>query len=185
LIPTQALEFVRRAAERFPALRMVVLYGSFPKGDYDDRSDVDLLLLFGERGAERKYLSWAVALGNEVIKKLEDSGEKTWDFQFLIVEDVKRLDRSLRAAIASEGVVLYGEPRGLLKGPRAFALFEYRTSGLSGSERVAFYRALRARGLLESKLGPCLLVSSRDAGEVEKLLARYGILKRRYTVFME
>ena len=184
MIPIQAVEFVKLAAEKFPSLKMIVLYGSFPRGEYDDRSDVDLLLLFDEEKAEHKYLPEAVRLGNDVVKKLEDSGEKTWDFQFLIAEDFDELDKTLKSTIASDGIVLYGEPRGLMKGLKAFMLFEYKTAGLSGRERVAFYRALRELGLMENKLGPTLLVPSKKAAEVEKLLSRYKTLKKRLAVFM-
>lgn len=184
MIPTQAVEFVRRASEKFPSLRMIILYGSFPKEEFNDRSDVDLLLLFDEKGAERKHLSEVVGLGNDVIKKLEDSGENTWDFQFLVADDIQKLDRTLKTAIASQGIVLYGEPRGLIKGLKAFTLFEYQTANLSGSERVAFYRALREMGLTKNKLGPSLLVPTKKAGRVERLLARYKALKKHLTVFM-
>ena len=185
MIPIQAVEFVKLAAEKFPGLKMIVLYGSFPREEYDDRSDVDLLLLFDEKEAERKYLSEAVKLGNDIIKKLEDSGERTWDFQFLITENVEELDKTLKSTITSDGIVLYGEPRGLMRGLKAFTLFEYKTSDLSGSERVAFYRALRELGLMENKLGPTLLVPSKKAREVEKLLGRYKALKKRLVVFVD
>ena len=184
MIPIQAVEFVRKAVGKFSNLKMIILYGSFPAEGYDDRSDVDLLLLFDEEKAEQKYLPEAVKLGNSIIKELNDSGERTWDFQFLIARDIEELDRTLKTTIVSDGVVLYGRPRGMLKGLQAFTLFEYQTAGLGGSERVAFYRALRELGLIENKLGPSLLVPSGRAREAEELLRRYRALKKRFPIFV-
>ena len=182
---TQALEFIREASKRFPTLRTVVLYGSFPKDEQDDRSDVDMLLVFRERDAERKHRAELVRLGNRIISDLEERGEKTWDFQFLITSDVRELDRSLKNAIRESGIVLYGKPKIDETELSLYVLYRYSVKNMQPVEKVKFYRALKHSGLSKFKIGNALLVPAEKAKDAGSLLRKFGIGESELRIYLE
>lgn len=185
MIPTQALEFVRRAPKQFPTLRTIVLYGSFPKDEYDDRSDVDMLMIFREGGTEKKYRAEAIRLGNQIIRDLEAGGERTWDFQFLITSNVGTLDKTLKREIRSDGIVLYGKPRIARAELTQHVLFKYSVKGMPPVEKVRFYRALKQSGMLGYRVGNALLVPAEKSREVDSLLRKFKIEKSKLRAYLE
>ena len=185
MIPIQALEFVRRASKQFPKLRTIILYGSFPKDEYDDRSDVDMLLIFGEGVAEKEYRAEAIRLGNQIIRDLEAGGERTWDFQFLITSNVETLDKTLKSEIHSGGIVLYGRPRIARAELVQHVLFKYAVKGMPPVEKVRFYRALKQSGLSDYRVGNALLVPAEKARGADALLRKFKIEESKLRVYLE
>ena len=179
------LEFVRRAPGQFPKLRTIILYGSFPKDEYDDRSDIDMLLIFGEEDAEKKHRSEVIRLGNQIIDELETGGERTWNFRFLITSSVEKLDKSLRSAIRGDGIVLYGRPRIAETELAQHALFEYSVKDMQPVEKVRFYRALRQSGLSDYKVRNALLVPVEKAKDAGSLLKKFKIKESELRVYSE
>jgi predicted nucleotidyltransferase len=178
------LEFVKRAPEQFPKLRTIILYGSFPKDEYDDRSDVNMLLIFGEKDAEKKRLPEVIRLGNKIIDELETGSERTWDFQFLITSDVKELDKSLRSAIRGDGIVLYGRPRIAETELAQHVLFKYSVKDIQPVEKVRFYRSLKQSGLSDYRIGNALLVPVEKARDAGSLLKKFKAKERELRVYL-
>lgn len=178
MIPTQAAELAKEIGSKLAGVA-VILYGSFARGKFDDRSDVDLLVV-GEVAEERVR-----ELANKVLKELEERGEKTWGFSFIFVESIDEVDPSLKATIATEGITLLGRPSVSAEGLEPHVLFQYDVSKLSATERKRFYRALNSTGLSKFKWGSALLVPASDAGEAEDLLSGHRVARRRARVLLK
>ena len=90
-------EAICEEARRFPAIRKVILFGSFARGDATSKSDIDLRLVldrsfpFSLYGLARFQKSLAKATGREV--------------DAITSETIK--NENLAHAIESEGVVIY------------------------------------------------------------------------------
>ncbi|MBR3394598.1 MAG: nucleotidyltransferase domain-containing protein [Firmicutes bacterium] len=93
LRPVVAEEIIRLA--KSCGLKKVVLFGSRARGDYKEKSDIDLAVL-GENVS-----SFRIRIEEEIKTLL----------QFDIVDLDKATDQELLSAIEREGVVLYEEIR--------------------------------------------------------------------------
>lgn len=178
LIPTQAVELAREVGNKWANVT-VVLYGSFARNEFDDRSDVDLLVI-GEIVEDE--VRW---LADRIVEKLGRHGEKTWNFSFIFAKNIEEVDPSLKAAIATEGVVLLGKPSISSRGFEPHVLFQYDVSKLSATERKRFYRALGATGLSKFRWGSTLLVPASSAKEAEDVLGKHRVVLRRTKVFVK
>src|SRR3989338_1449571 len=104
-----AMDFVSYIVSKIAKIDRIILHGSIARGDFDDKSDVDLFIDTREKNTENQ------------IKKTEDDYLKTdtynrwslkgYTYPFSLI--VGRLDssewRNLRRAIANTGIVLYGK----------------------------------------------------------------------------
>lgn len=178
MIPIQAVELVKEIGDRWRNAT-TILYGSFARGKFDDRSDVDLLIV-GRVEEERVR-----QLADGVLRGMEKRGEKTWSFSLIFVESIDEVDPSLKATIATEGVTLLGRPSVSAEGLEPHVLYQYDVSKLSATERKRFYRALNLTGLSRFKWGSSLLVPASDAGEAEDLLSSHRVVKRRAKVLVK
>lgn len=178
MIPIQAVELAREIGNKWAGVT-VILYGSFARGKFDDRSDIDLLVVGGVTEEEVRELA------NGVLKELEERGEQMWGFSFIFVKSIDELDPSLKAAIATEGVTLLGRPNVSAEGLEPHVLFQYDVSKLSATERKRFYRALNATGLSKFRWGSALLVPAPNAGKAEDLLGGHRVVQRRARVLVE
>jgi predicted nucleotidyltransferase len=102
---------VRRAAACFGAdLVAVVAFGSWARGEASDASDVDLLIVVGER----------VELVRELYRRWDregtSSGGRPIDIHIAHLPDPDRFSPSVWGEVAIDGVVLF--ERGLLLSPR-------------------------------------------------------------------
>lgn len=117
----------------------VVLFGSYSRGDYDEGSDIDLLVVFRDRSVLNKSLK-------EVYKVTSES-----DLFFQVIgltldelKDSPLLELALRDGkiyYASEDVKKLLTPR-----HKPYALITYSTANLNPKERVSFTQKLEGRG---------------------------------------
>ncbi|MBT9131232.1 MAG: hypothetical protein DDT41_01536 [candidate division WS2 bacterium] len=181
MIPNQVFEFLKIAVNEFDALKQVILFGSFARNEHDARSDIDMLLLFGERDPETKHLSEIIKMGNEVVDELSKRGEQTWEFQFAVTESIQKIDPSMKQAIINEGTVLYGKPCPLDLERKI--LYSYTLSDKTRSEMVRFNRALKLAGLIEKKAKNVILVNEAESMELKKILERFGVKHNKELIF--
>lgn len=133
-------EFVREAST-LPGLLSVILYGSVARGEYDARSDVDLLMIFDEEesreGAERKVSEIVVRLGH----RLEP--------QCYSLDGLKRADKSFLREVFRDSVQLYGVIKipsaSTLLGLRPVRIVRISVEELPGIKKIKFSQALYGR----------------------------------------
>jgi len=117
----------------------LVLFGSYSRGDYDEGSDVDLLVVFSDRNALEE--------GREEVYRATSQSDLFFQVVCLTVDELKGsplLESALR-----EGKIYYAsEDVKKLLTPihKAYALITYSTANLSAKERVVFTQKLEGRG---------------------------------------
>ena len=210
MIPEQLrpplIDFVSRA-EEIPNLRVAVIFGSAIKGDFNKKSDIDLLLLFDtdhnpEVGEEGR-------VAHELASEILTMHDIPHSFAF-VMENLNdpRLDPQFLRTVADEGVVIWARPElAILKEPnpnmQPMVVFSYSLRSLKPREKMAVYRGLygyrvekvvkgkryvnETTGIVgkKGKLGDgVLMVRSALSEKIVDLFERYGVKYTRSDVWI-
>ena len=139
---SEVYEMIERVVDRMREVEGtigVVLFGSYSRGDYDEGSDIDLIVVFRDRSALNKSLK-------EVYKA---TSESDLFFQVIGLTFDELKDSPLLELALREGKVYYAsEDVKKLLTPRykPYALITYSTANLNPKERVSFTQKLEGRG---------------------------------------
>lgn len=153
---SQVYEEIKRVVSEIREIKGVmgiVLFGSYSRGDYDEGSDIDLLVVFKNKKDLDKGLS--------NIYKTTAKTDQFFQVIGLTLDELKKsplLDTALR-----EGKIYYAKQDAkklLTPTHKPYALVTYTTANLNAKERVIFTQKLEGRrkgkyrynGLLE-KIG--------------------------------
>jgi len=117
----------------------VVLFGSYSRGDYDEGSDIDLLVIFKDKNKLSKG-----------SKKMYETTAKSHQFFQVIALTLDEFKKSpLRESVLRDGKIYYAnkEVKKLLTQTyKPYALITYTTAKLNPKERVLFTHKLEGRG---------------------------------------
>lgn len=139
---SQIREKVERVVNRMKNLdgiTGVVLFGSYSRGDFDEGSDVDLLLTFKDKTKLNKSL-------NEVYK-ITAKSDLPFQAIGLTLEELR--SSPLLESVLRDGRICYAreDVRKLLTTKRkSYALVTYSTANLNSKEKVTFSQRLEGRG---------------------------------------
>ena len=139
---SQVYEEIERVVKKIKNLEGnigVILFGSYSRGDFNEGSDVDLLVVFKDERELNK--------GIQEIYKITAKSDLFLQVIYLTIEELKNsplLESALR-----DGKIYYAnkDVKKLLTPTRkAYALITYSTANLSSKERVIFVQRLEGRG---------------------------------------
>lgn len=166
-------------------VKIVVLYGSYARGDFGPKSDVDLFILISKSDAVEK-------IHNAIIKVEEKIG-KNIQPTIRTEEEFRKTDSGLLQNLLQEGKILF--LRGLyeisavtLLKQKPFIIFSFRINLLSQKSKAKFNREFysrtknkyKYRGLLQ-KLGGeklasgCIMIPFREKNKIEKFFKKNKI----------
>lgn len=117
----------------------VVLFGSYSRGDFDEGSDVDLLVVFRDKKGLEKNL--------EDIYKI--TSKSNLFLQVLGLTQKELMSSPLLRSVLREGKIYYANEnlKGLLTPiHEPYALITYSTTNLSSKGKVIFAQKLEGRG---------------------------------------
>ena len=139
-----ALDDLVQRWRALPGVEAVVLFGSYARGDFGRKSDVDVLVLVAGPTAPGHFAREAVEV------------EAAHQLPMRLAPLVARADApedlppALRHAVAAEGVVLHGRAAALVGlrpgGLRPWEVIRYDAAAAPRSARVRLSRRLRGRG---------------------------------------
>ena len=133
------IERIVNKMRRVHGVISVVLFGSYARGDYDEGSDVDLLVIFSDKSALNKGL-----------KKIYRVTSKSYLFTQVIGLTLDELKSSpLFESALRDGKVYYAKENVktlLTQTHKPYALVTYSTANLKPKERVVFTQKLEGRG---------------------------------------
>ncbi len=166
-------------------VKIVVLYGSYARGDFSPKSDVDLFILISKSDAVEKI--------HNAIIKIEEKIGKNIQPTIRTGEEFRKTDTGLLQNLLREGKILF--LRGffeisavaLLK-QKPFIIFSFRINSLSQKNKAKFNREFYSRtkkkyeyrGLLQ-KLGGeklasgCIMIPFKAKNGMEKFFNKYKI----------
>ena len=166
-------------------VKIVVLYGSYARGDFGPKSDVDLFILISKSDAVEKI--------HNAIIKIEEKIGKNIQPTIRTGEEFRKTDSGLLQNLLQEGKVLflrsfYEISAVTLLKQKPFIIFSFRINSLSQKSKAKFNREFysrtknkyKYRGLLQ-KLGGeklasgCIMIPFREKNRIEKFFKKNKI----------
>jgi predicted nucleotidyltransferase len=145
-----ALDAIVRRLRTDNAIRAIVLFGSYSRGDFGRRSDIDLLVLIESGSGEQ--LAAARERAIEAISEVESEARLPMHIAPLVADarDVEGLGETLLHEVWTDGIVLYGEASSLAglrpEGLAAWSVVRFSLQGTLSKERVRLARRLHGAG---------------------------------------
>lgn len=134
----EKIEYVVNEIKEVEGVIGIILFGSFSRGDYDEGSDIDLLVVF----KEKREL-------NKGLKEVYKTTAKTDLFFQVIGLTLDELKGSpLLESVLRDGRIYYANEdikKLLTPAHKPYALITYSTVNLSPKERVIFTQKLEGR----------------------------------------
>ncbi len=163
---TRALETIVRAAREEPEVIAVIVFGSYARGDFGRKSDLDLLVLFPGH-AQRERTPTAIRI-REAISRVETDERLPMHLAPLLVgvEDRATLTNELLHDIWRDGLVLHADASALAllrpEGLTPWAIFRFSVRN-SASDRVRLSRRLHGLTKGAGLIQPPALTLGRGA----------------------
>lgn len=176
---------ISRELSSISEIRLVILYGSYARGDFGLKSDLDLFILTSKSNAVEKI--------HNAIIRIEDKIGKSIQPTIRTGEEFEKTDSGLLQNLLREGKILflrdfYEISAVTLLKQKPFIIYSFRINSLSQKNKAKFNREFYARtkkqyeyrGLLQ-KLGGeklasgCIMIPFRAKNEMEKIFKKYKI----------
>lgn len=168
-----------------PDLKLVVLYGSYARGENTSRSDIDLFILTTKIKTQEEIQNKVIGLESEVGRNIQPT--------IRTISELHKTDSGLLQNIFKEGKVLYlREPAeissALLLQQKPYIIYSFRISKLSQRDKVRFNRSLyeqkrkgyKYKGLLNELGGKklssgCVMVPNNQKEKIEKFFKKLKV----------
>ncbi|MDI6738690.1 MAG: nucleotidyltransferase domain-containing protein [Nanoarchaeota archaeon] len=179
------LNKIAKALSAIEDVKAVVLYGSFARGEYTSRSDIDLLILTTEKKTSELVQDRVIQLERETGRNIQPT--------IRTLEELQKTDIGLLQNIFQEGKVLYLReaadiPSAILLQQKPFFVYTFQLNSLSQKEKARFNRQLyeqirkeyKYKGLLQGIGGQklsagCVLVPHAEKQKIEKFFRQFKV----------
>jgi len=186
---TSNLKRVVEVLSRFGGVIGILLFGSYARGDYDEYSDYDLLVIFEDKAS--MWNSWK--------DLFRDVGNLKLNLHVIpeTLEEFKRANPLFHEELTKFGKVLYAKhPLEVHLKPvrlKPYSIIFYDMAGLNVKDkmRVSYllYKKMGGGMLAETggvKLSDgCILVPLDGAENVLKALKQFGVKTRKFEIYLE
>ena len=178
----------KEIAQKFSAInevKLIILYGSYARGDFGPKSDIDLFILVSNNSVLENIQNAIIRIEEKIGKSIQPT--------IRTEEEFKKTDSGLLQNLLREGKILFLRnfyeisAVELLK-QRPFILYSFRINLLSQKKKAKFNRELYSRakkkyayqGLLQRLGGEklasgCILIPFRKRNLLEIFFKKYKI----------
>jgi len=176
---------ISRALAAIPEIRLVLVYGSYARGDFGASSDIDLFILLSRSAATEKVHKAIIALEEKIGRRIQPTIRTS--------RELTGTDSGLLQNVLREGRLLFLRefqevPAAALLKQQPYRLYSFRLSSLSQKQKAKFNRQFYARtaknyryqGILQ-KLGGekltsgCVMIPFARKAELEAFFGKSGI----------
>jgi len=179
------LKKITKELSKISDVKVVILYGSFARGEYTSRSDIDLLILTTKRETQREVQNKIIKLESEIDRNIQPTVRT--------ISELQKTDSGLLQNIFKEGKILYLKepaemPSALLLQQKPYLIYSFKISNLSQKDKVRFNRTFyeqakkgyKYNGLLNElagkKISPgCVIVPISQKEKIEKLFKKFNV----------
>ncbi len=179
------LKKITKDLSEIPDLKLVVLYGSYARGENTSRSDIDLFILTTKIKTQEEIQNKVIELESEVDRNIQPT--------IRTISELQKTDSGLLQNIFKEGKVLYLRepaeiPSALLLQQKPYIIYSFRISKLSQRDKVKFNRSLyeqkrkgyKYKGLLNELGGKklssgCIMVPNNQKEKIEKFFKKLNV----------
>jgi len=176
---------ISRELSSISEIRLVILYGSYARGDFGPKSDLDLFILTSKSDAIEKIHNAIIRIEEKIGKSIQPT--------IRAEEEIRKTDSGLLQNLLREGKILflrdfYEISAVTLLKQKPFVIYSFRINSLSQKNKAKFNREFYSRtkrkyeyeGLLQ-KLGGeklasgCVMIPFREKNGMEKIFKKYKI----------
>lgn len=179
------LKKITKDLSEIPDLKLVVLYGSYARGENTSRSDIDLFILTTKTITQEEIQNKVIELESEVGRNIQPT--------IRTISELQKTDSGLLQNIFKEGKVLYLRepaeiPSAVLLQQKPYIIYSFRISKLSQRDKVRFNRSLyeqkrkgyKYKGLLDELGGKklssgCVMVPNNQKEKIEKFFKKLNV----------
>lgn len=179
------LKKITKDLSEIPDLKLVVLYGSYARGENTSRSDIDLFILTTKIKTQEEIQNKVIGLESEVGRNIQPT--------IRTISELQKTDSGLLQNIFKEGKVLYLRepaeiPSAVLLQQKPYIIYSFRISKLSQRDKVRFNRSLyeqkrkgyKYKGLLNELGGKklssgCVMVPNNQKERIEKFFKKLNV----------
>ena len=166
-------------------IKLIILYGSYARGDFGPKSDIDLFILVSKNDVLENIQNAIIRIEEKIGKSIQPTVRTE--------EEFKNTDSGLLQNLLTEGKLLFLRnfykisAVELLK-KKPFIIYSFRINLLSQKKKAKFNRELYSRakkkyayqGLLQRLGGEklasgCILIPFRERNLLEKFFKKYKI----------
>ena len=166
-------------------IRLIILYGSFARGDYGPKSDIDLFILTTKQRTLNEIQNKIIDIEEEIGKSIQPT--------IRTEKELKKTDIGLLQNLLQEGKILYlKEPFEIsaseITKQKPYVIYTFQLNSLNQKTKAKFNRELYTRtkekyvyqGLLQEIDGQklssgCIIIPFNKKNIVEKFFRRYKI----------
>jgi len=166
-------------------IKLIILYGSFARGDYGPKSDIDLFILTTKQRTLNEIQNKIIGIEEEIGKSIQPT--------IRTEKELKKTDIGLLQNLLQEGKILYlKEPFEIsaseITKQKPYVIYTFELNSLNQKTKAKFNRELYTRtkekhvyqGLLQEiggqRLSPgCIIIPFNKRNIVEKFFRRYKI----------
>ena len=179
------LKKITKGLSEIPDLKLVILYGSYARGENTSRSDIDLFILTTKIKTQEEIQNKVIGLESEVGRNIQPT--------IRTISELQKTDSGLLQNIFKEGKVLYLRepaeiPSALLLQQKPYIIYSFRISKLSQRDKVRFNRSLyeqkrkgyKYKGLLNELGGKklssgCVMIPNNQKEKIEKFFKKLNV----------
>ena len=179
------LKKITKGLSEIPDLKLVILYGSYARGENTSRSDIDLFILTTKIKTQEEIQNKVIGLESEVGRNIQPT--------IRTISELQKTDSGLLQNIFKEGRALYLRepaeiPSALLLQQKPYIIYSFRISKLNQRDKVRFNRSLyeqkrkgyKYKGLLNELGGKklssgCVMVPNNQKEKMEKFFKKLNV----------
>jgi len=165
-------------------VKVIILYGSFARGEYTSRSDIDLLIITAKRETQRDVQNKVIDIESKIERNIQPTVRT--------ISELQKTDSGLLQNIFKEGKILYLKepteiPSALLLQQKPYLIYSFKISNLSQKDKAKFNRTFyeqgnkkyKYKGLLNElggkKISPgCVIVPISHKEKIEKFFKKFN-----------
>jgi len=174
-----------RKLSRENEVKSIIVYGSFARGDYGPKSDIDLFIIIDNEEKKKELQDRIIELETEIGKSIQPT--------IRTKKEMRQTDFGLLQNVFREGKILYLKESldissSLLLREKPYIIYTFNLRELKQNEKARFNRVLYVRkkgkysykGLLEKIGGKkltsgCVIIPYTKKENMEKLLNKFNI----------
>jgi predicted nucleotidyltransferase len=179
------LKKITKKLSKIDDIRTVILYGSFARGEYTSRSDIDLFILTTDKKTQNEIQDRVIELESELGRSIQPT--------IRTITELQITDTGLLQNIFQEGKILYLKepaeiPSAVLLQQKPHLIYSFQISSLSQKEKAKFNRYLyeqnkkeyKYKGLLQEIGGKklsagCIMVPYMQKEKIEKIFRKFKV----------
>jgi len=187
------LKKIANSLSKIEDVKAIILYGSFARGEFSSRSDIDLFILSTHEKTQDEIHEKIISLESEIGRNIQPT--------IRTIKELQKTDTGLLQNIFQEGKVLYTKepadiPSAVLLQQKPFFIYTFKISRLPQKEKVKFNRQLyeqtkqdyKYKGFLQEIGGQklsagCIMVPYAQKETIEKFFKKFKVIFEQLKVW--